>query len=116
MANIHDTLECATGQQLTHQKNQCVSIIGHPGHSDWDEYPRRISYGLEINETPGSTKIASSYDSLGGNSGSPVFGQHYKVKGIHVLGGRGRKEENYMQKLNDIKKWIDIGREISEQV
>ena len=111
-----DTLECGTGQQLINQPNQCVTIIGHPAHPDWKEYPRRISYGKENKESHGLTKIATTYDSLGGNSGSPVFGQHYKVKGIHVLGGRGRREENYMQKLNDIKKWIDIGRDISEQV
>ena len=57
------------------------------------------------------TKLSSTYDSLPGNSGSPVFGENYQVKGIHVSGGAS---VNYMQNLENVEKWIEVGRSLSE--
>lgn len=104
-----DYLECGTGQQLQHANQQCVSILGHPALKD-DTFPFTISYGKEEDMSDDSTKISCKYDSLAGNSGSPVFGQHYKVKGIHVW---GKGATNYVQKIEEIKSWIDLGRNIA---
>ena len=102
-------LDCGTGRQLEHKPGSTVMIIGHPAREEprgSNKFPRRPSYGLEKDSYAEGTKIACNYDSLPGNSGSPIFGDHYKVKGIHVSGG---ENVNYMQKITDIKSWIDLG-------
>jgi len=101
-------LDCGTGEQLEHKSSSTVMIIGHPAREEPEgsnKFPRRPSYGLE-NENNDRTMIACNYDSLPGSSGSPIFGDHYKVKGIHLSGG---VNANYMQKISDIKSWIDLG-------
>merc|ERR1712038_2035656 len=87
-------LECATGSQMGFENNTVATIIGHPATQDWTEFPMRISYGKEIGEKDDS--IQFDYDSLPGSSGSPVFGKHYRIKGIHVRAG------NYAQKKSTI--------------
>ena len=89
-------------------------IIGHPAREEprgSNKFPRRPSYGLEKESYAEATKIAFNYDSLPGNYGSPIFGDHYKVKGIHVSGG---VNANNMQKINDIKSWIGLGLIVAE--
>ena len=105
-----EILRVASGSSLKHRLDKVVTIIGHPGHEDWEKYPRRISYGLEKGVQDSLTKLSSTYDSLPGNSGSPVFGENYQVKGIHVSGGAS---VNYMQNLEDIEEWIEVGRNLS---
>ena len=105
-------LDCGIGQQLEHKENSPVMIIGYPEREEpkgSNKYPQRPSYGLEKEISYARTKISCNYDSLPGNSGSPVFGDHYKVKGIHVWGDQLRVGTNYMQKITDIKSWIDLG-------
>lgn len=107
-----DLLECGTGNQL-HPKPGCIlEIMGHPAVEEpkgSGKYPRRIAYGMEKEEVKGiATLIESDYDSLGGNSGSPVFDENYKVKGIHVRGNQkvenfDVEKSNWMQKISDIK-------------
>ena len=102
-------LDCGTGRQLEYKPNSTVMIIGHPAREEPEgsnKFPRRPSYGSEGESDDERTKIACNYDSLPGNSGSPIFGDHYKVKGIHISGG---VNANYMQKITDIKSWIDLG-------
>lgn len=106
-----EILRVASGNSLKHQLDKVVTIIGHHRHEDWEKYPRRISYGLEKGVQNNMTKLSSSYDSLPGNSGSPVFGENYQVKGIHVSGGAS---VNYMQNLENVEKWIEVGRNLSE--
>ena len=98
-------LECATGRELGIDRNNVATIIGHPGHHSWDKFPTRISYGKEIDETDDTIKL--DYDSLGGNSGSPVFGKCYKIKGIHVTGS---SNHNSAQKINNVGEWINDSR------
>ena len=101
-----DILDCGTKDQLKHKPGGVLMIQGYPGRAippGSGKYPRRVSYGTEKNEADNSTTIGCNYDSLPGNSGSPVLGEHYKVKGIHVRGGG---KENKMQKITNIKTWI----------
>ena len=98
-------LECATGTALKFGRNNVATIIGHPGHDSWDTYPTRISYGKEVGETEDTIKL--DYDSLGGNSGSPVFGKGYRIKGIHVAGSTNH---NSAQKIHNVEQWINIAR------
>ena len=101
-----DILNCGTGDQLKHKRGGLLMIQGYPGceePKDSKKYPRRISYGTENDEVDNGIRIACNYDSLPGNSGSPVLGEHYKVKGIHVL---GNDKENTMQKITDLRNWI----------
>ena len=98
-------LECATESELGFDRNNVATIIGHPGHLSWEKFPTRISYGKEIDETDDTIRL--DYDSLGGNSGSPVFGKSYKIKGIHV---RGSKNYNSAQKINNAEKWINVSK------
>lgn len=81
-----DLLECGTGNQL-HPKPGCIlEIMGHPAVEEpkgSGKYPRRIAYGMEKEEVKGiATLIRSDYDSLGGNSGSPVLMKTTKSKGF----------------------------------
>lgn len=113
-----DILDCGTGDQLKHKPGEALMIQGYPAHAfpkGSGKYPRRISYGTENSEgsiqrliqrfsNSADSAIGCNYDSLPGNSGSPVLGEHYKVKGIHVRGGG---KENKMQKITDIKTWIN---------
>jgi hypothetical protein len=100
-------LDCATESELRHEPNHVAAIIGHPGHYSWKTYPTRLSYGKEVDETKDTIKL--DYDSLGGNSGSPVFGKGYRVKGIHVAGS-GSSNNNIAQKINNVEQWINIAR------
>merc|ERR1711962_723879 len=90
-----EILECGKGKDLENEidmEDGIVAIVGHPGCNGtngmpiWDKWPLRLSYGKEVDQA--KTKTGSflhfNYDSLGGNSGSPVFGRGYKIKGIHV--------------------------------
>ena len=103
-----DLLQCGDRQQIKHQSGSVATLVGHPGHQGWTTaWPRRLGYGKEVGETDESLQF--DYDSLGGNSGSPVFGRGYRVKGIHVRGSNiGRK--NYAQKIDKIKDWINLGK------
>ena len=74
----------------------------------------RLSYGIEIERIPPSNvSLSFDYDSLKGNSGSPVNGrglssrhacgdQAYKVKGIHISGVKTKYKENRAQKVTNI--------------
>jgi len=86
--------------------------MGHPAVEEpkgTGKYPRRIAYGFEkegVQLVP--ILIQGDYDSLGGNSGSPVLDENYKVKGIHVRGNQkignfDVKKLNLMYKISDIK-------------
>ena len=84
-----------------------VAIVGHPGDDGWvSAWPRRLSYGKELSDN--GTCIHFDYDSLGGNSGSPVFGRDYKVKGIHTGAISGKKKKNKAQKVDNIKAWVNL--------
>ena len=82
-------------------KDDAVLIIGHPGAGgpgndapmrfDWgkerivESHQQRVSWGIE--EAVVKERILYDLVTLGGNSGSPVFGRGGKVKGIHIQGG-----------------------------
>jgi len=103
-------LPCGDENQIKHKPGTVVSIVGHPGTQEFlqefNTLPKRLGYGKECAETP--TMITFDYDSLNGNSGSPVLDRDYKVKGIHV-----KYEDSFTngaQKLDKIKDWIEVGR------
>merc|ERR1712038_466007 len=93
-----DFLECGNGAQLGFEINNVATIIGHPATKTWTEFPMRISYGKEIGETDDS--IQFNYDSLPGNSGSPVFGKHYRIKAIHVWAGNYAQKNHQHQRMD----------------
>ena len=101
-----DILQCGNGENLKCEKDAVVALIGHPGCKTWDTYPLRLSYGKEIGENSNYLKL--DYDSLPGNSGSPVFGKGYKIKGIHQ---GGNSAWNRAHKITEIKNWIKLGQE-----
>ena len=109
-------LECATGDYLNYREGEVVSIFGHPGGNaregpERSLRPLRMSFGREKGvHSKNPNLLMSDYDSLGGNSGSPVIGRgsrggdcNYAVKGIHVRGKEGR--DNASQKLSSMNKW-----------
>ena len=102
-----EALECAEGQQLDFERGNVASIIGHPvGREKRSQHPLRIAYGKEMEDQ--GYAIRFTYDSISGNSGSPVFGRGYKVKEIHVFGQMaedGTKKGSAM-KLSNVRKCI----------
>ena len=109
-------LECGTGDYLNYREGELVSIFGHPGGNaregpEKSLRPLRMSFGKEKGvHSRNPNLLMSDYDSLGGNSGSPVIGRgsgggdcNYAVKGIHVKGGKGRC--NASQSLSAMNKW-----------
>ena len=106
-------LECGYGSYLKYQPDACVEVIGHPyvnGRQDM-----RVSYGREKKYF--NNRIYFDYDSLGGNSGSPVIGrgyqrgsdQAYKVKAIHIEGKEWgeSKSSTCGQSIKCIQQWIE---------
>ena len=101
-----DILNCGHAQDIKYKKGSVATLVGHPGHKDWKFMPLRLGYGKEIGET--RSYLHFNYDSLPGNSGSPVFGRGYKVKGIHQGGLRGKR--NQAHKITNVVDWINLGR------
>ena len=90
-----DWLTCGEGGYLDFKKGNLVSIVGHPGDfaregALKERRPLRMSVGKERKKKKGPSApdlLYYDYDTLGGSSGSPVFGRGcYNVKGIHVAG------------------------------
>jgi len=101
-----DILNCGHGQDIKYKEGSVATLVGHPGHEEWKSMPLCLSYGKEIGEN--RTFLHFNYDSLPGNSGSPVFGRGYKVKGIHTSGLRGKR--NSAHKITDVADWINLGK------
>jgi len=113
-----EILECGRGKELENEiggKNRVVALVGHPGYDDWKNWPLRLSYGKEIDQMKTKTGpfLHFNYDSLGGHSGSPVFGRGYKIKGIHVGAAYGIKNRAY--KISKINDCIRLGQEKNVQ-
>ena len=127
-----DWLEFGTCNYLDYHRKGLATIVGHPGEKATEyssvgarKKPLRLSFGKEKRARPPCrNKLHFEYDSLGGNSGSPVIGrgykdptnnadQAYKVKGIHIGGNSGIPENidayNYAQKITKLEAWIRRG-------
>ena len=63
---------------MEYKKDGLVAMVGHPGTgaTDGGKMPLRLSYGIEKSFI--AQTIFFDYDSLGGNSGSPVIGRGHK--------------------------------------
>ena len=102
-----EPLQCGDRNNIQHECGCIVTIVGHPGHKGWKTWPQRLGYGKEVGTT--SQTLQFKYDSLGGNSGSPVFGRGYKVKAIHIAGSSAGPK-NIAQKIDNIIHWINLGK------
>ena len=92
------TLPVGDETYLCPDRNAPVLIIGHPVLEDADkDAPMRFDWGKEevadnhrgwnVDDARKKERILYDLTTVGGNSGSPVFGRGGKVKGIHVEGG-----------------------------
>ena len=124
-----DRLDLGTGNYLDYNRKGLATIVGHPGGNATETTsdgakikPLRYSFGKEKAARPRSdNKLHFEYDSLGGNSGSPIIGrgykdssnsvdQAYKVKGIHIQGNKtGNLAYNCAQKITRLGEWIQYG-------
>ena len=117
-------LECGQGDYLDYKRGGIVQVVGHPSVDDSNKDPLRISIGHERSGV--GDKLYVDYDSLGGNSGSPVIGrghksnipgmdQAYKVKAIHIRGtaSQGNTLEtntNCSQGIRNVQSWISYAQ------
>ena len=134
-------LEVGEDNYLEYNRKGIATIVGHPGKNATEKHeggilkkPMRFSFGKEIDaKNLSHVQLHFDYDSVKGNSGSPVIGRGlkcangreiaYKVKGIHINGEKkksiievfgfelGTKNAyNGAQKLTKIDKWIDFAK------
>ena len=124
-------LECGEGDYLGIKHGDVCSIYGHPGGNAREGQakscrPLRISYGIErdgavvfpadkFQEKSKRAHHYFDYDSLAGNSGSPVIGRgsggsNYAVKAIHILGCE--RQVNGAQSLQAWRAWIEPAMEL----
>ena len=104
-------LPCGRGEYLRRKtEDSLLGIFGHPG-ADEVPPPLRVSFGAEkyVGNTDPEHQIFYDVDTLGGNSGSPVFGRGsdgggYEVKAIHIRGDNGAGL-NSGQGFMHIKEW-----------
>ena len=99
------TLPVGEGTYLDPAVGAPVLIIGHPVLEKVDkDAPLRFDWGNEALYQNEAERIRYDLTTLGGNSGSPVFGKGGKVKGIHVEGGGPGtgSDMNRAQRIDDI--------------
>ena len=145
-----EQLQCGVGKYLDYREKGLVTIAGHPGGgarkplSDGTEVkPLRYSFGKEKPIIPPKlitpkyrkrceNYLYFDYDSLGGNSGSPIIArgykdptpntddQAYKVKAIHkgkasmfttppTNRAQNKPPTNRAQKITKLATWIGYG-------
>jgi len=131
-------LECGENDYLDNKPENLATIVGHPAGNCEKEAedgtlrtPLRFSFGQEkkfkeeVKESDEYKRLSKyrlffDYDSIGGNSGSPVIGrgnkfpsggvgEGYKVKGIHVE-GEPDKRNTFAQKITKLGEWINHGK------
>ena len=113
-------LPCGRGEYLRRKtEDSLLGIYGHPVAGEVPP-PLRVSFGAEkyVGNTDPEHHIFYDVDTLGGNSGSPVFGRGsdgcgYAVRAIHIRGDNGAGL-NSGQGFMHIKEWTRKIEEIQE--
>ena len=103
-------------------EDSLLGIFGHPA-TDEEPPPLRVSFGAEkyVGNTDPEHHIFYNVDTLGGNSGSPVFGRgsdggSYEVKAIHIRGDYKGNGLNSGQGFMHLKEWTRKIKIVTEEV